>query len=399
MKQIFIAILLLLCISVQGQDINDVLLRAKACIDNENYNDAITLYSAAIDSRSHYRIYTGRADAYLLSGDTDKAISDYLSANSLAIASGDYGLARAYARKGMVDKSVESLIRHLRSPYKYEKKVILLDKDLGRIEESPQWRKLWKTDWYNQLENGIAEIEYLLTRGSIEDIERIYKELAVLYSDKTDIAYLEGIIAMKKNNFRIAIEKLHLVTENDSGNYKAWMAYIDALSKNRDYLVAANKCTDALLLFPENSEIILIRAYNLNKAGDKYRALEVCESYLQIYPEKEEAIQMAGRIASESGKYGKALRYFSNNIDADPGNPEYFSDRAGVYFKTKSWESAIYDFSMALDLHPQNGENYYMKGMALLKISRVDEACHDFKKALHYGYKKASVMINKNCIR
>jgi len=80
-------------------------------------------------------------------------------------------------------------------------------------------------------------------------------------------------------------------------------------------------------------------------------------------------------------------------------NGQMFTDRGTIYLKMKSWDAAVYDFSMALDLWPRDGQTYYNKGLALLNSGKTEEACHDFRMALHYGYRKASGMISRYCIK
>ncbi|HDZ40181.1 MAG TPA: tetratricopeptide repeat protein [Bacteroidetes bacterium] len=384
---------------ISAQDINDYLSKAAALKDRSMFPQAIALYTEAIALQEDYRLFTERGDAYIMQGETEAAISDFMMANKLKPGSGYLGLARAYAINNDGEKAITNLQQHLKSEFKLDRKEILLDSYFSSLEETAEWRQLWKAKWYNSLEETTAEIEYLIETGKISEARDALSGIESLYGDRPAIAYLKGLIEGAAGNTMKALQYLNKAVALDNTEFKVWKLYIKQLEENGDYLVAANACEKAAVLYPGKTELILLKSENLRKAGDRDRALEVAEIYRELYPGDETANRQAGTIAAEKGEYNRALRYFSENIENYPGKAQCYTDRAAVYLKMKSWEPAVYDYSMALDLWPRDGEAYYNKGLALLNLGKTEEACHDFRLALRYGNRQASGMLSRYCIR
>ncbi|MDZ7739472.1 MAG: tetratricopeptide repeat protein [Bacteroidales bacterium] len=171
-----ILLLLVLLHGPEGmaQDANEYITRAAAYADRALFSEAIEAYTGAIEKEDDYRLFTGRGEVFLQTGNTAKAIDDFQQANRLAPGSGYMGLARAYAIRGDYSRAVDELQQHLRSAWRLPRKVIMLDPYLTLMEDSPEWRELWKNDWYSQIEEGMAEIEYYIDAGRIEEAERLY---------------------------------------------------------------------------------------------------------------------------------------------------------------------------------------------------------------------------------
>ncbi|MBN1387539.1 MAG: tetratricopeptide repeat protein [Bacteroidales bacterium] len=397
--------ILILLIILQGSiasaqdDINGYLTRAAAFKERALYSEAVALYTEAIAKSDDYRLFSGRAEAYLLKGDIDAAVNDYAMANKLKPGSGYLGLARSYTLSNETEKAIDNLQYHLKSDFRLPRKEILLDPYLSSLEDTPGWRQLWKNEWYNQMDEAVAEIEYYINAGKIKQAEDILSGVENLYQEQPRILYLKGIISSANNKNKEALEYLAKAVADDDAEYNTWKLYIEQLAESGNNISAANECDRALRYFPEQTELIFMKAENLRKANDRDRALEVAEEYLKLYPEDELSNRQAGIIAAEKGEYNKALRYFSKNVENNSGKAKCFTDRADIYLQIKSWDAAVYDYSMALDLWPRDADAYYNKGIALMNMGKTEEACHDFRMALRYGNRKASGMISKYCIR
>ncbi|MGM0667056.1 MAG: tetratricopeptide repeat protein [Bacteroidota bacterium] len=381
------------------EDINHYITRAEALKDRSMFAEAIALYNEALALGEDYRLFTGRGDALLSRGDVRGAIDDFVMAGMLEPGAGSLGLARAYAMSNDIEQAVSSLKEHLRSDFKLPRREILLDSSFLSLESTPEWRELWKGKWYTQLEEAVHEIEYLVETGKISEAENVLSDIEKLYSEQTEIKYLKGVLEAARNNVKLSLQYLSEAVATDKPPYNAWMTYIRQLAENDNYLGAAEACDRAFVLYPAKTGLILLKSENLRLAGDRDRALEAAEYYSELYPGDEEANRQVGKTASEKGEYNKALRYFSENIGNYPGKAQCFTDRGDIYMRMKAWDAAVYDYSMALDLWPRDGQAYYNKGLALLNSGKTEEACHDFRMALRYGYRKASGMISRYCIK
>lgn len=398
LNSILLMVLLLHGFEGLAQDADRYITRAAAYAHRSMFAEAIASYTGAIEKEKDYRLFTGRGRLFLQTGAAEKAKEDFKQANSLESGSGSLGLARAYALTGDYKRAAEELKHHLASPHRLPRKEIMLDPYLSAMEDSPEWRELWKQKWYTRLEEGMAEIEYYIEAGKIDEAENVLSDIEYLYRERPEISYLSGLIAGKRNNRKTALEYLSLALDGDETDYSYWKLYIGLLGENNQYLAAAGMCDRALEAFPGKTDLIYEKSEYLQMAGDRQKALQTAENYLELYPEDERAIRQAGVIAAGAGEYSKALRYFSKNIEYYPGKAECFTDRAAVYMNLKSWEAAVYDYSMALDLWPRDGDALYNKGQALINMGKKEEACYDFRMALRYGNRKASAMLSKHCI-
>ncbi len=374
-------------------------LRARTSIENGKYGLAIQICNEALASGSDYRYLLLRAEAFLGSGEVKNALSDFAGANQIVPFSGDYGMATCYSVTGNSDLAVACLERHLQSPFKKSERDILLDPAFNNIETSDPWKRLWKKNWYTQLEKGLSEVEYLVENGRLSEAREVEERLRSVYSDKPGLYYIQGIVRMAEGNEKDAIFFFKRSIDEGFNSIDLWSDYIDCLMTSGNFSSAAVTAIDAISSFPEEPSLLIRRAEALRLMGDRSKAVETIDYFLDIFPDDEEAIKLAGQVSYEIKAYPESLRYFSRNIANHPGNPECFNERARVYYATGSWEFAVSDYSMSLDLDPVNGEIWYLKGLTLLKMGRNREGCRDLKMALKYGFKKASAEISRNCIK
>ena len=100
------------------------------------------------------------AEAYYQTADYNKTIAYLERLEETSAGMGSYGLARAYAQLGDRTKAMQYLEKHLRSEYKLPSSKIWLDEAFFPLENSPEGRTLWKTEWYTPEERMFQEINY-----------------------------------------------------------------------------------------------------------------------------------------------------------------------------------------------------------------------------------------------
>jgi len=388
-----------IALSSPAQDMNDLIRRSAARLENGQYSSAAELCREALSTDKDYRLYLIMADAQLAMGLSSEAEDLYQKASNIVDGAGDFGLAIIYADRNDPQKMVYHLEKHLRSPFKKTESEILLNDHFTSLQSSMEWKNLWKRSWYTELEKGLSEALYLIENSRLEELEHLENNLLPLYSDKPSMQYLQGLVSMAHGDIRGAQDKIRKSISEGYINPGAYLNFIDILIKDRNYAEAANISEKANELFPSESLFVLKLAESNRLLGDRDRAAELVKYYLVLYPDSEAGLSMAGQISNEKRSYSEALKYFTRSIDLYPGNADHYIDRADVYSRTQTWQYAITDYSMALDLDPGNGDVYYKKGSALLRIGNIDDACRDFRMALKYGNKKAASEINKHCIR
>lgn len=384
---------------VSGQQSVDYLLKGKALIESGRTQEAISVLSEGLSKSQDYRFFLERAEARMVAGDYRNASTDYQSANSLAMASGEYGLARVSAMSGDAVGSIKHLENNINSPFKESEKHIMLDPAFSSIENTPEWRLFWKKDRYSNLEKKISEIEYYVSTGKTNDAVQGLGEIETSYRETPDIQYAKALVQLSKEKYGESVAILIKLVETEKKNetYLRLLAKAQFMSGNPSG--ASQTYCDLIASGTVDAGLFLLRAECYNKTGENNKALNDITKFLDLYPEDKKALRLAGKVEAQSGDNLKAIDYFSRNLRLHPNDPECFIDRANSYFVARTWNSAIDDYSMALDIQPSNPDIWLNKGISLLNSGREDDACHDFREALNLGNKKASSYIGKYCIK
>lgn len=396
-----IATLLSICLlnfEIFGQQDIDIILKARALSHTGKSTEAIRLLSKAISETGGSRLYTERAEAFIIEKDLSGAIMDLNHANSIKEHSGDYGLAKVYALKGDASTSIYHLGLHLGSVYKKGEKEIMLEPAFRSVENKPEWRQLWKKDWYNYTEKSISEIEFLASKGKIEESRSVLNELKKNYPDTEDALYAEALISLESGKYSESISAITQLSGTNRYNEKYLRVLAKAQAGQSNPTGASVTYSTLLESGVADADLLMLRAECYRKTKETDKALRDIEKYLDLYPEDKKAISMAGKVIAESGDNLMALEYFSKNLKLHPNDPDCYIDRANSYFVSKSWDWAVKDYSMSLDLKPGNPEAWLNKGIAQLSSGKTDDACHDFKRSYSLGNQKASSYLSKHCI-
>jgi tetratricopeptide (TPR) repeat protein len=398
-KIIYLAYILIISGSVSGQQTVDYILQSRALKESGKPEIAQELLTKAIGDKKESRLYTERAEIYIIEGNYTAAISDYNEANRITPSSGELGLSRVYSLKGDAATALYHLEANLNSSFRKSEKEILLDPAFGAVENKPEWRQFWKKEWYSITEQGVSEIAYYISTGKIDQAKAILAELKKDFQSSDEILYAEAMI-------NLASEKYSEVVKIISGLitlYPEDEKYLRILAKAQtgeaNPVGASVTYTQLLNTGVADAELLILRADCYRKTGETDKALTDLEKYLRYYPENKAAISLAGKIETASGDNIKALEYFSNNLKFHPNDAECYIDRANAYFVSKTWNWAIKDYSMSLDLNPANSDAWLNMGIALLNSGKTDDACHNFNESYRLGNKRASEYISRNCIK
>lgn len=400
MKKIITLVFYMLSLAnLTGQQPVDYIFKARGLAASGKTNLALDQLTKAIDEKGESSVYLERAEIYLLEGNYSAAISDCNEANAKRLNSGEYSLARIYSAKGDPATALYHLEMNLKSEFRKSEKVIMSETSFRKIENSQEWRKFWRNEWYSVGEKAISEIEFYISSGKINRSKEVLSELKKNSVASEDILYSESLVNLATGKNSEVIKAVSGLASSGPGREKYLRVLARAQDNSGNAAGASATYTEMLKMGIADPELLIRRAECLRKTGETDKAMADVEKYLGIYPEDKNAISMAGKVAAQSGDNIKAMEYYSENLRLHPNDPQCYIDRANSYFVSKSWEWAIKDYSMSLDLQPVNSDVWLNKGIALLRSGRVEDACHDFKKAFSLGNKKVSEYISNNCIK
>jgi len=398
-KILYLILILFIPFSVYGQQSVDYLLRAKALRESGKSDASISLLTGALKESNDGRLYLERAEAYLIKGNYSDAIRDFNEANKIIPSAGEFGLSRVYALKGDASTSLYHLELNLNSEFRKSEKAVMLEPSFAVIENRPEWRQFWKKERYSSMEKSLAEIEYDISSGKIEDSRIILSELKGKDGKDDDVLYYEALINLTTGKASDAVRMASGLTLNNPDNEQYLRLLARAQTESSNPSGASLTYSHLVDLGIADAELFLLRAECYRKTGESEKAIKDIERYLGYYPENKNAISLAGKVESAAGDNLKALEYFSTNIRLHPNDALCYVDRAGSYFISRSWAMAISDYSMSLDLNPGNPDAWLNKGISQIYIGKTDDGCHDLRRAFSLGSKRATEFLSKYCIK
>ncbi|MCU0474166.1 MAG: tetratricopeptide repeat protein [Bacteroidales bacterium] len=398
-KSILLISVFLITGMVSGQTAFDYLVKAKALTASGNPDQAIGVLTSAIEKQEGSKLYSARAEAFLIKGDYGSAISDYNAANRLLENSGEYGLSRVYALKGDAGTSLYHLERSMKSSFKKDEKEILPDPAFSRIENRTEWRNFWKNEWYTAPEKCLSEIEYYVSSGNSEEAQRIIRDMDRDYPGSEKIQFAKALMNLSAGKYNDVIRTISALLTTDPDNEKYLRTIAKAQTGASNPAGASFTYSKLINLEIPDAQLLLDRALCFRKTGENDKALDDIKKYLSVYPGDEAALSLAGRTEAASGDNLKALEYFSENLKLHPENALCYAERANSYLMSKSWTWAIKDYTMSLDLDPYNSEVWLNKGIALIRSGNINDGCHDLKRSLSLGNIRATENISRYCIK
>lgn len=298
---------------------------------------------------------------------------------------GTYGLARAHAQLGHNGMAMQYLEKHLRSEYKLPAPKIWLDEAFLSLENSREWRTLWKEDWYTPDEQMFQEISYLTESGDhLDALDKINEGLQG-EADRAALLAARGTVFRAMENYQNAIQAYSDAISLTRMNAAAFHGRAQAYMALGRYNQAVPDLKRFIQLQPERLEILLELSEAQRSAGDFDQAVQTIEDYTAYFPDRAEAHFYHGQILFESGHYLKALVSFNRCLEMETNDPRFYAARGLTYLATSTYRYAINDFGMALDLDPKNHEVWFQKGMARWYANEREGAKADWEKAARLG--------------
>lgn len=398
-KGIVLLIIVLASQLIAGQGRYEEMLRAVALSAGGNSNEAAGVLTGLINAAPGPDLLLLRGDAYLTSGKVKEAKSDFMAAESIKQGSGLYGLARCAAAGGEAKAAVSYLEAHLKSQFRKSEPEIMLDKSFGSIQASPEWKSLWKKDWYKGYERKSWEIDHYLKIGKTYLAGEVYRELSAVYPDMPVTDYCNARILTARGLYRDAAALLTPLTIMPDAPASYLTALAEAQAGEGSFYAAAMAYGRLIDAEYPDPQLYLKRAAMLVKAGDRDAAKGDLETYLGLDPENSEALGLIGKTYAEEGAIYEALPYLNMNIEKHPGEAMAFSIRGDAWLAARTWDKAAEDYTMSLDLDPENASVNLNLGIALINSGKTEDACHYLRKAKEQGNKDATKYLSKYCIR
>jgi tetratricopeptide (TPR) repeat protein len=397
--RITIPFFFIIAISLLAQDPQDLLTGGIANLQTKRYREAVAEFTRylELEKSENLAAYLGRAEAFFNLSEWGKAIADFEKAEQISPGRGNLGLARTYAQMGNAQESVRYLEKHLGSEQRVPEKEILLDKAFEPVENSSEWRTLWRKDWYTPGEQVVRDVEYLMGKESYREALSILDEQIRQDPENPVWYHLRAEIFSSQQEFKQALTNCDLALRYQKDNLEYLVTKSAILVGMRKYDEALKALNRAIYLNPTQLHLYPERSLVHEQAGNYNDALQDIDHYLKFIDNNKEALLLAGQLNQQIGKLYPALERFNQLIELDQSNPVYFISRGKAYLEAGTCQYAIYDFGMALDLDPSNDDTYLNRGKAYLAIDDLEHACFDFSEAAEKGNREAFELFYKHC--
>ncbi len=380
------------------KDINKPYLKGVAKLESKNYDEAIISFSEALKLMPlNVDILKKRGQAYYRNKNYDKALIDFRNIEMKKPGQGLYNIACCYAYKGEGIKAIETLEKHLKTPYRHPKNKIKLDPAFKEIDESKEWNKLWSKDWHNSYEMKLSDARYALKNKKYNEVFEITDPLLSGSSNRHETYYIRAMALKSQGDFKQALRDLDKAVKGrkDELSYRFERAEVlQKLNKDKRALDDYNYIIEKNPYLPK---AYYLRGIVQNKQKAYEAASEDIKLYIQCFPNDVDALYECGKCYFGSESYLEALGYFNKVLANSPSKSHYFKARAETYYKTKTYEYAIRDYTMALDLSPRDGDTYLKRGLSYIEIFNYTKACRDFKRAFELGILDADDLAKQYC--
>ncbi|BDX36992.1 hypothetical protein CYCD_03470 [Tenuifilaceae bacterium CYCD] len=319
--------------------------QASAAWRNGNAQEAIRLYTLAINADPTRGYYRSRAEVY-------KSIKEY----SLAIADHNSAI------------SVETY-----TPYKVQ-----------------HYQEIAKLYWYMDksslaIFNCSKAIDLAKSYGNIDDIVESYKLSAIIKNSIGDKAGFEADVA--------SIGNCNITDEQDYGAraqvYRDLGLYQKAID---DYTMAISAVVSKE---PQEYVVQQQESYYLYRAYAKFE-MENYEGAIADYTSSIQLKPVGWKFTSRADAYEKAGQY-QKAIDDDTKAMTYFQDEnfkgnLAAAYNSRGWHKkcakdftgAIDDYNTALQINPDNGLAYWNMGLTYEAMARKSDAAACYTQAMKY---------------
>jgi len=302
MRTAIIISVLFFFVKIQGQELPNDYLKARAHMLHERYDSALIYLNSSIDKKQAYteaRIQRGHC--YFNLKQYNEAISEFLIVNSQRTGRGSLMLAKSEAKLNHEELAVKYLREHLTTSNKIPEKDILLDEDFDKLAKSEAWKSLWKEkDWYNAYERELQEAVYLKSNGDNLEAINLLNELNKKGFKRSLVNQTLAEIYLTSGNEKAALEAIHISVNSDSRNIEALKFRIDMLNSSEEYEEARDDCNRLLRLAPSEFEYYLKAGKIESKLGEYESALKKVKFYLELFPLSSIAHNELGKIHYEN---------------------------------------------------------------------------------------------------
>ena len=311
------AIMVLVTVSVFGQNATKFYKAGSKLIDNKKYEAAIAQFSSAISLKpSNADYYFSRGKAYEMLDKSNEAYADY---------------EKAIVFKPKNIDAIISLGRICNKINKFDEALTLLNRASGLDKRNVQVYP--------------EKVKTLISQRKYDQALKV-SDSAVLIKDEPMNYYYRGVIYEALGNDILGKKELE-----------------KAISKDRKLI-----------------EPHLELARLLVRTGNTQEAMSQVNIVITLNDKNPAAYLVRSEIHKKNLDFPSAINDVSKVILLDPGNPEYYLIRGLDYQEFSQQTNAINDFSKYISLKADNPKAYSARAKSYEEIMNYEKAMEDYNK-------------------
>lgn len=277
--------------------------------------------------------------------------------------------------------SEETMINRTRDDYPLVDERMMAVKRMERLEAERQAEaKRLQTD---ETYYATSQMDYLINRGNIDEIEQFLKDYEglVLKSDKIfklsklwyHLGWLYTVDRFLFDKAKQCYDNGHKLSDGSSGQYSS---YIRILEEFREITDRINKSTGV-----EKSKALLERALHTN--ATRKNAIADMNAAAKEWDDLIEIQFFLGVQHQKKFRYNDAINCYSRVLEL---KTDYHSEtdthyqRARCYMELKQYEKAVADLSIVIEKDENDYDAYSCRSMAYKLLGKKTEAAIDDDK-------------------
>lgn len=180
---------------------------------------------------------------------------------------------------------------------------------------------------------------------------------------------LAGLAASeaKRGNEAAAVSFYTRAVAQDSGNLDYRVAAMRLMLKLALVQELDTLSEESLELFPENADVLALRASFYMRLGQSNTAVELAKKALEADPAKQEALVVLSAERMRAGDVEGALAYLDTSLQAVPNDPEIRLLKIRIYRSVENYTAAEVEYKKLIELYPDRAA--FKRGYALMLIA------------------------------
>lgn len=381
----------------------------------ENYNQAVELYSKALELKPDYfKALFNRGFAYDKLGEYDMAIKDYQRAISVEPqnAYAYYNIAISLDKKGDYRSTIENFTKAISIlPNKHDfylnraltyRKIKDFDAAINDYTDAINLDNRSYKGYYNR---GLCYEKKEDYPNALKDFsktlefeeENLNKSNAQNLNSYLNILLHLGNINEKMKENEEAINYFEKILSFDSNFAAAYHGIGLVLDKNSKFQEAIKYFDKAINLEPGNSIYWHNRGCSYRNFGDITHSIEDMNKAIELDPENPLFYDNRSYLWKLKEDFDRAIKDYTSIIRIDPNNIKALVNRAFCFAKKEDFKRASEDYSTILKIEPKHTHALYNRAISYDKQGQLDDAISDFSKIIEIEPMNANAYLNRGC--